>query len=294
MPASRVLSPDEMYPAGIPGITTRYVTTASGLRVRIAEAGSGERHPAPVLLLHGWGCSLYAFRHLITPLALAGYRAMVVDLKGHGLSDKPVNAEEYTLRSMTDHALEVVNALIVESICVTGHSMGGRIAVELALRMPSLVERLLLINPVGFGPMPHIDYARPIANEFFARSLPAPLPFELVKLPVSAVYGRIGKPTDRDIEEYRAPTQFREFITASMFLLREFSWKPVPAAVLEPLKDRTTIVVGELDRVVRIVRGGRDKTLRQSGWDIRVVNDVAHVVHEEAPDAVMRALSPES
>ncbi len=284
----RVLRPDEMYPAGVASISARYVTTASGLRIRVAEAG--DAGGTPMLLLHGWGCSLYAFRHLIEPLAQRGYRVIAVDLKGHGLSDKPVRREEYSLQSMTDHALEVVNALALKTVVLMGHSMGGRIAVEMSLRSPSLVEQLLLINPVGFGSMPHVNYALPIANELAARTFPCPLPSQLVAFPVSVVYGGIGKPTAQDVEEYRAPTQFREFISASMHLLRAFDWKVMDPGRAESLKSRTRIVVGELDRVVRTAKSGRAAALLREGWNIRVVRDVAHVIHEEAPYAVVDML----
>jgi pimeloyl-ACP methyl ester carboxylesterase len=288
----RVLRPDEMFPAGVAGVSSRYITTAAGLKIRVAEAGSAGG--TPLLLLHGWGCSLYAFRFLFSPLASMGYRVIAVDLKGHGLSDKPDARAEYTLDSMTDHALQVVAALGLASISVMGHSMGGRIVVEMALRSRALVKQIFLINPVGFGGMPHVSYAMPIANEVAARVFPSPMPSPLVRFPVSAVYGRTGSPTDRDVEEYRAPTQFRPFIRASMHLLRVFDWKTMDAARTEPLRGRTRIVVGALDRVVRTARSGFDARLRDAGWDIDVVADVAHVVHEEAPDAVMRMVRRDS
>src|SRR5215207_7736054 len=98
-----------MYPAGVPDVTTRYVTTASGLRIRVIE--SGPESGKPLLLLHGWGRSAYAWRYMIEPLSRRGYHAMAVDLKGHGLSDKPSCRNEYTLASMTEHALDVLKAL---------------------------------------------------------------------------------------------------------------------------------------------------------------------------------------
>jgi pimeloyl-ACP methyl ester carboxylesterase len=281
----RVLRPEEMFPAGSASISARYITTASGLRIRVAE--SGNPRGEPILLLHGWACSFYAFRFLFEPLAQRGYHVIAVDLKGHGLSDKPVGRNEYTLDSMTSHALEVIEALQLRRVAIMGHSMGGRIGCEVALREPSLVERLHLINPVGFAAMPHISYALPIANSFAAGVFPSPFPSWLVRFPVSAVYGRLGAPTARDVEEYRAPTQFREFITASMHLLRVFDWKTMASANLAPLKSRTRVVVGALDRVVRTARSGRARRLVQEGWDLRVVPDVAHVVHEEAPGAVV-------
>ena len=56
----------------------------------------GDPDSPPVLLVHGWGCSAYVFRQNIPALADGGFRAIAFDLKGHGLSDKPQTADEYT------------------------------------------------------------------------------------------------------------------------------------------------------------------------------------------------------
>jgi pimeloyl-ACP methyl ester carboxylesterase len=281
-----------MYPAGLPTVAARQVVTASGLRVRVAQCG--DSHAAPLLMLHGWGCSLYAFRFLFEPLAAIGYRAVASDLKGHGLSDKPLGAGEYSLEAMTAHAFEIADALGIDDFEVIGHSMGGRIAVEMALRCPARVRRLWLINPVGFGPMPHVMMALPFARAAIARRLPSPLPTAVVRIPVAAVYGGVGTCTERDVQEYRAPTQFREFILASAQLLRQFDWSVMDVARVAPLRDRSSIVVGALDRVVQIVKSGSFKGFEHDGWRIRTVSRVAHVVHEEAPGEVMAMVRGES
>ena len=278
-----------MYPAGVPGVEARFLATACGVRVRIAE--SGVASPRVMLLLHGWGCSLYSFRFLIEPLARAGYHVIALDFQGHGLSDKPGGASNYTLNAMTDHLIECIEALGAEQVELLGHSMGGRIAVETMLRRPALVSRLWLINPVGFGPMPHITMARPFARAALASMLPSPLPASIVRLPVSAVYGRVGGPTSRDIEEYRAPSQFRTFLQASAHLLRAFDWTVMPAPKSDSaLLSRSRILLGELDRVVQVVRSGGQDRLAREGWTANIVKDVAHVIHEETPDEVLRMI----
>src|SRR5690606_26971211 len=125
----------------------------------------------------------------------------------------------YTLSSMTDHAVEIADALGLDRFELLGHSMGARISAELALREPQRVQQLWLVNPAGFGPMPHVLMALPFVRERLARTVPVPLPSRVVRIPIAAVYGRVGTFTARDIEEYRAPTQFREFLVASAMIL---------------------------------------------------------------------------
>src|SRR5512132_845901 len=89
------LSPAEMFPARRPDLRTRYLDLASGVRVRAVECGK-ESDPT-IVLVPGWGCSVYIFRENFEALAGAGFRPIAVDLKGHGLSDKPENRAEYSL-----------------------------------------------------------------------------------------------------------------------------------------------------------------------------------------------------
>ncbi|MEP6906149.1 MAG: alpha/beta fold hydrolase, partial [Gemmatimonadales bacterium] len=98
-----------MFPAGRPELRTRYLELASGIRVRAVECGE---HGAPmIVLLPGWGCSAFVFRDNLAPLATAGFHVVAVDLKGHGLSDKPIATGEYRLESMQSHIHEILDAL---------------------------------------------------------------------------------------------------------------------------------------------------------------------------------------
>ena len=69
-----VLAPGEMFPASDPAYRVSFSRLRSGVRIRVVERGDPEA--TPVLLLHGWGCSAYVFRHNFEPLADAGFRAM--------------------------------------------------------------------------------------------------------------------------------------------------------------------------------------------------------------------------
>src|SRR6266849_1054974 len=83
------IPPESRYPAGT-SLTAKYVTL-DGSRIRYIEAGTG---PA-VLFIHGFGASLYAWRHTLPPVAAAGFRAIAYDNRGFGFSDKPQGAGAY-------------------------------------------------------------------------------------------------------------------------------------------------------------------------------------------------------
>src|SRR5437868_9527983 len=73
----------QRYPAGTP-FRAQY-RTIDGSRLRIIDSGNG----TPVLLIHGIGASLYAWRYAVPPLVTAGYRVVAFDNRGFGFSAKP-------------------------------------------------------------------------------------------------------------------------------------------------------------------------------------------------------------
>lgn len=275
-----------MYPARVPEVRASMLTLRSRARVRVAEAGpAGGR---PVFLLHGWGASVYSWRFVFPALAAAGLRAVGVDLRGHGLSDKPRDAKAYTLAAMLAHTLEVMDALELERPAVIGHSMGGRLALELAMTTPERVSALALLAPAGIGEV----YGTTIAR--FPFPWLAPLAPELVRrwmisATLRACYGRVGTFTERDVDEYWAPSQYPGYARAVVELLRRFEWAPVPLARLAALRMPRLLVRGTLDHVVWLNDPKPVTRVLPSGA-LRLVPDVGHLPHEEAPEPVVPML----
>ena len=107
----------------------------------ILTAGAGE----PVLLLHGLGATKGSF--LPTVAALAGsFRTIAVDLPGFGDSFKPLGAR-YHPPFFARAVLELMAVLGIGRAHMIGNSMGGRVALELGLRHPEKVDRLVLLAP---------------------------------------------------------------------------------------------------------------------------------------------------
>jgi len=102
-----------------------------------------------VLLLHGVGS--YIERWLPSFATLAGqHRVYAVDLLGHGRTDKPSSAT-YSWDAGAQFVKDFLTALEVERASIVGHSMGGGIALNLALEFPALVEKLVLVGCAGLG-----------------------------------------------------------------------------------------------------------------------------------------------
>lgn len=118
----------------------RSVDTDAG-SISLMEAGEGP----PVLMLHGLGATKASFLPTITALADT-HRVIAMDLPGFGNSDKPLRGA-YDPAFFAAAAAALLDALDIDRAAVLGNSMGGRAAIELGLRAPERVERLVLLAP---------------------------------------------------------------------------------------------------------------------------------------------------
>ena len=127
----------------LPGLEERPLEWR-GARIRVFAGGAGPR----LLLVHGLGGAAWNFSEL-APLILPGRRLLVPDLPGHGGSSPLPEAS--TLAGFADALAAVCRADGPGAVDVVGHSLGGAVAVELAVRHPELVRRLLLAAPAGIS-----------------------------------------------------------------------------------------------------------------------------------------------
>ncbi len=127
-----------------PSFESRTVTI-DGVNLHYLCGGSGP----PLVLVHGLGSSAAVeFFHNLEPLA-AHHRVLAVDLPGFGGSDKPVL--EYTIELFVKAVTDLMASESVERAALIGVSMGGRVALGLALESPEKVERLVLVDALGVG-----------------------------------------------------------------------------------------------------------------------------------------------
>ena len=116
---------------------------AGDARVRAVVAGRGE---PTLVLIHGFGDHLMTWRAVFDRLAI-NHRVIAFDLPGFGASDKPEG--EYTLEAQTDRVRSLL-AKVRGPVVLVGHSMGGEIALNVALAEPDRFPMLVLIAPAGF------------------------------------------------------------------------------------------------------------------------------------------------
>lgn len=136
-----------MYPIG-GGPPEGHYVKAGPIRMHYLEFGDPKGHP--VVFLHGSGPGNSAWANFYLnaqAFADAGFRVLLPDMIGFGYSDKPLDQGDYTLKLFCDTLMAGLMEMGVESCSFVGNSLGGGVAIQIALDRPEFVEKLVLMGP---------------------------------------------------------------------------------------------------------------------------------------------------
>jgi len=125
----------------------RMQAVPSGHQMHVLEAGAG---PA-VVFIHGSGPGANAYSNFslnYTTIAAAGHRVVLPDLIGFGRSSKPVGID-YTLDLFVTTLIESLDELDIQECVLIGNSLGGAVALKIAMERPDRVRKLVLMAPGG-------------------------------------------------------------------------------------------------------------------------------------------------
>lgn len=174
--------------SGAPNLPSGFNDTFSS---RIVDAGHVRLHAVvggegpPVLLVHGWPETWYAWR-LLMPTLAREFEVIAVDQRGMGLSDKP--ADGYDTRTLAADLVTMMGALGHERFAVVGHDTGVAISYALCADHPDRVDRVAVAEipgSPGAGPSPPLFVPGPVNDRLWH------LPFNRIdKLNEQLVAGR--------------------------------------------------------------------------------------------------------
>jgi pimeloyl-ACP methyl ester carboxylesterase len=262
---------------------------ADGLTLSCYALGKGD----PVMLLHGLGASKITWLPLLAPLGRR-YRVIVPDLPGHGESEKP--RREYTPRFYARVVRHLMDAFELKQSAIVGNSLGGRIALELALRSPGRVAGLALLDPS----VPGLRWRYMMG---FTRAFPTrigAIPFPLRERWMEVLIRRLFAQPDRMptggylsaasefIRIYRNPSARM----ASVSTLRHIVTERPDAffASLRRIKQPALVIFGEQDRLVPPRLGVR-LAQHLPNSELVVLPDIGHVPQFEATEATLELLT---
>ena len=148
-------TPDERF-ANLPDypFAPHYVQLGD---VRVHYVDEGPANGRVLLLLHGEPTWSFLYRHMIPPLAAAGYRTIAPDLPGFGKSDKLADRAGYSYQAFVDWTADFIRALQLTDIVLFGQDWGSLIGLRLVAEYPSWFAGVAIGNgglPTGDQPMP--------------------------------------------------------------------------------------------------------------------------------------------
>lgn len=251
-----------------------------GVHYHLRAAGRG----SPLLLLHGFAGSGDTWSDVAPEFITRGFQLLAPDLLGHGASDAPTDASRYVASEQVADLLALLDTLAIERTALLGYSMGGRLALHLALTAPERVSRLVVESATPGIADPVERAARQQADEKLARAIEERGLLWFAEywdsLPLFASRHRLPENVRR---RFRAQwlTQRPHGLASS---LRGFGTGTMPPVWerLQDLRCPVLIIVGALDE--RYVALGRAMVTQLPHGTIVIMPDAGHTVHLEQPE----------
>lgn len=263
------------------GAPQRVWSPRAQLNLHIEVMGPARSSEVPLVLLHPWGLNMTVWADVAPALAQTR-RVLLVDLPGHGKSDKP-NAP-YPMRRLAAAVLDAMDAAGFERAVVMGNSLGGATSLAVAELAPERVHKLVLVAAPGGDilPAPIRRAAHGIANEAWLQSLSDEGWF----IGVVAVERSLSKTAARlrdDLIALRRSEEWPAWCRATIRILREVA---AYSPELERLKMPALVVHGTGDL---LITEGLNRSLseRLPRGRMAVLEGCGHVPEIECPQALL-------
>ena len=195
-------------PIALPKATTVGYLVHDGARIFFRTFGHGE----PIILLHGGLANSEYWGNQVPALSGAGYRAILIDSRGHGRSSR--DGRPYSYELMASDVAAVMDALKIRRAAVVGWSDGAIIGLVMALNMPDRVSRVFAfaanMDPSGVDPTvtSNATFARfrDEAGMAYARLSPTPHKFAAFHAAISRMWDTEPNYKAADLARIATPT----------------------------------------------------------------------------------------
>ena len=263
----------------------------NGLDVHVKTMGQGE--PA-IVLLHGFGSSLYSWQEVMQPLSQFG-TVVAFDRPAFGLTERPLTWDgqnPYSPEAQVDLVIGLLDHLGLQQAVLVGNSAGGTIAMQTALAHPDRVQALILVDPAVYNGGGAPKWIRPLLATPQMRRLGPLLARSIQSNGTELIAQAWHDPSllkPEIIELYKKPLQVSDWDKAL--------WELTLASQESNLKDRldslsmpVLVVTGDDDRIVPT-----DDSIKLagelSGAQLAIIANAGHVPHEEQPVEFMQVLT---
>jgi 2-succinyl-6-hydroxy-2,4-cyclohexadiene-1-carboxylate synthase len=256
----------------------------NGVQLNVDVRGNMSADATPLLLIHGFMGSINAWKNL-GPKFEERYKLIRVDVLGHGESDSPEDAQRYRMEHVTQDLLTVLDQLKIDSANVLGYSMGGRIALNLAVTAPKRVK-VLVLESSSPGLADQAERQARAENDDAAATrlehdgLAAFVEY-WTNLPLFASQKKLPDHIRADIYSQR----LQNTVTGVAGALRGLSPGIQPSlwSALSTLPMPILLIMGALDE--KYVKIGQQMAASIPNATLNIVPDAGHTVHVEQPES---------
>ena len=271
--------------ASVPHSGSSHSATIDGVRLHYQEKGAG----TPLLLIHGYTSSTYSWKDVFEPLSRK-FRVIAVDLKGFGFSAKPDG--DYTRRAQAVLIAHLLDHLKIDKAWLCGSSMGGEVALNVALRNPERVAGLILIDSAGV----EVEGAGSLAPGYLlvpgvGRLLTALAltSDKLVREGLQKSFYDDTKVTPELVAVYHRPLKTRGGQLASLRARTQFAQFPIEAE-LGKINAPALLIWGAEDELIPVAAGRKMNALINNS-QLVVIEKCGHLPQEEMPGRVLAEIT---
>lgn len=242
-----------------------------------------------IFLLHGFASSTYTWEKVIPYLTRQGYHVWVLDMKGSGWSDKPQDAKYDTFILMQE-VNKWMDVMGLKDVVFAGNSLGGAVAVLMALEHPDKTGQIILIDSAGYQinkpfiiKMAKMPLAGEITKLFFGRWM--------VRWNLKEVYFNDDLITEEKIDAYYTRMCTENILDAKVALARSIDFDAFTPYIkrIPEIKNRTLIIWGENDEWIPVESGYKfRKDLSNS--TLVILPECGHIPQEEKPEQVAKTM----
>ncbi|WP_299759007.1 alpha/beta fold hydrolase [uncultured Pontibacter sp.] len=245
------------------------------MKLHYKEMGHGQ----PLLILHGLFGTLDNWATLAKRLA-EHYNVFLVDLRNHGRSP---HSDEHDYDAMADDVLRLVDELNIPTPAIMGHSMGGKVAMKYALKYPTRLTRLIVVDIAPKAYPPHHD-------EIIEA-------LQSVDLSTATSRGEIDAQLAKSISE----EDVRLFLMKNLYRKEDstFGWRMNLDALEKNYEKIAAAITADVPfkKHALFIKGGRSGYIKQEDIyssiehlftlvEVETIPEAGHWVHAQAPDKV--------
>lgn len=256
-----------------------------GIRVHYQEKGMGP----PLVLLHGFTSSTYSWKEVFEPLS-RNFRVIAVDLKGFGFSGKPDG--DYTRRGQAQLVDHFLSNLKIEKAWIVGSSMGGEVALNVALANPQRVTGLILIDSSGVEVKGGGSLAPAYVRIPFVGRVLTALALtsdKLVREGLEKSFFDDSKISSERVAQYYRPLTTRDGQLAALRARTQAGQFPIEQD-LGRVNTRTLIIWGAEDAIIPLEAGRTMNSLIKNS-QLVIIENCGHLPQEENPVRVVEEVT---